>query len=154
MSDWFAASHRRTILTMYSEPLGEVEVPEALYWKSNAVGTSGQLTPADAAVVADVIVPDPNTTVGLPASVIQSTSHLNCNTPAGTNDLFEDGHNSFTLAEDGVTDLPVYHARTYTEIVGDPLWDPNRHTYVKPLKWDDQNMPVFGRPSDDGFGNT
>jgi GH43 family beta-xylosidase len=61
--------------------------------------------------------------------------------------VYGPGHNSFTVAEDGTTDLLVYHARTHTEIVGDPLWDPNRHTYVKPLKWDDQNMPVFGRPS-------
>jgi GH43 family beta-xylosidase len=61
--------------------------------------------------------------------------------------VFGPGHNSFTVAEDGVTDMLVYHARTYTEIVGDPLWDPNRHTYVKPLKWDDNGMPMFGRPS-------
>ncbi|HEV2434420.1 MAG TPA: glycoside hydrolase family 43 protein [Verrucomicrobiae bacterium] len=61
--------------------------------------------------------------------------------------VYGPGHNSFTIAEDGRTDLLVYHARTYTKIEGDPLWDPNRHTYVKPLRWDDQGMPVFGRPS-------
>ena len=61
--------------------------------------------------------------------------------------VFGPGHNSFTIAEDGPSDLLVYHARTYTKIVGDPLWDPNRHTYVKPLKWDDRGMPVFGRSS-------
>lgn len=61
--------------------------------------------------------------------------------------IYGPGHNSFTVSEDGQTDLLVYHARTYTEIVGDPLWDPNRHTYVKPLRWDAQGMPVFGRPS-------
>jgi GH43 family beta-xylosidase len=61
--------------------------------------------------------------------------------------VYGPGHNSFTVAEDGVTDMLVYHARTYTEIVGDPLWDPNRHTYVKPLRWDDEGMPLFGRPS-------
>ncbi len=61
--------------------------------------------------------------------------------------IYGPGHNSFTIAEDGVTDLLVYHARTYTEIVGDPLWDPNRHTYVKPLRWSTDGMPVFGRPS-------
>ena len=61
--------------------------------------------------------------------------------------IYGPGHNSFTVAEDGETDLLVYHARTYTEIAGDPLWDPNRHTYVKPLKWDAYGMPVFGRPS-------
>ena len=61
--------------------------------------------------------------------------------------IYGPGHNSFTVAEDGKTDLLVYHARTYTEIVGDPLWDPNRHTYVKPIKWDAAGLPVFGRPS-------
>ncbi len=61
--------------------------------------------------------------------------------------IYGPGHNSFTVAEDGVTDLLVYHARTYTEIVGDPLWDPNRHTYVKPLRWSAERLPVFGRPS-------
>ena len=62
--------------------------------------------------------------------------------------LYGPGHNSFTVAEDGVTDMLVYHARTYTEIKGDPLWDPNRHTYVKALKWGPDNMPIFGRPSE------
>jgi GH43 family beta-xylosidase len=63
------------------------------------------------------------------------------------NKVFGPGHNSFTVAEDGKTDMLVYHARTYTEIVGDPLWDPNRNTYVKPLKWDSAGMPVFGSPA-------
>lgn len=57
------------------------------------------------------------------------------------------GHNSFTVAEDNDTVILVYHARTYTEIEGDPLWDPNRHTYVKALRWDDNGLPVFGKPS-------
>lgn len=61
--------------------------------------------------------------------------------------IFGPGHNSFTVAENGQTDLLVYHARTYREIVGDPLWNPDRHTFVKPIRWDPQGMPVFGRPS-------
>lgn len=60
--------------------------------------------------------------------------------------IYGPGHNSFTVSEDGA-DLLVYHARTYTEIVGDPLWDPNRHTYVKPLRWGADGMPIMGRPS-------
>lgn len=58
--------------------------------------------------------------------------------------IFGPGHNSFTVAEDGVTDMLVYHARTYTEIEGDPLWNPDRHTFVKPLRWNEDGMPVFG----------
>ena len=61
--------------------------------------------------------------------------------------VFGPGHNSFTKAEDGTTDLLVYHARTYREIVGDPLWNPDRHTFVKPITWDAAGMPVFGRAS-------
>ena len=62
------------------------------------------------------------------------------------NKLFGPGHNSFTVAEDGVTDLLVYHARPYEEIEGDPLSDPNRHTCVQPFVWDDNGFPVFGEP--------
>ena len=61
--------------------------------------------------------------------------------------IYGPGHNSFTLGEDGQTVMLVYHARTYTEIEGDPLWNPDRHTFVKPLRWDAEGMPVFGRPS-------
>ncbi|ACB74677.1 glycoside hydrolase family 43 protein [Opitutus terrae] len=61
--------------------------------------------------------------------------------------VFGPGHNNFTKAEDDRTDLLVYHARTYREIVGDPLWNPDRHTFVKPIKWSADGMPVFGRPS-------
>lgn len=63
------------------------------------------------------------------------------------NRIFGPGHNSFTQAEDGETDLLVYHARTYTDIQGDPLWDPNRHTFVKPIRWDQDDFPIFGKPS-------
>lgn len=60
--------------------------------------------------------------------------------------VYGPGHNSFTVAEDGRTDLLVYHARNYTEIEGDPLWNPDRHACVQPLQWDADGMPVFGRP--------
>ncbi|WP_437614603.1 glycoside hydrolase family 43 protein [Erwinia sp. V71] len=55
------------------------------------------------------------------------------------------GHNSFTTAENG-EDVLVYHARNYTEIEGDPLWDPNRHTRIKTFHWDKDGMPDFGIP--------
>lgn len=62
------------------------------------------------------------------------------------NNIFGPGHNSFTLAEDGVTDLIVYHARNYRDIPGDPLRDPNRHTRVQPLSWNPDGTPHFGIP--------
>ena len=33
------------------------------------------------------------------------------------------GHNSFTVSEDGQSDILVYHARPYRDIVGDPFAD-------------------------------
>jgi GH43 family beta-xylosidase len=60
--------------------------------------------------------------------------------------VFGPGHNSFTVSEDGTRDLLIYHARNYREIEGDPLWNPDRHTCVQPLQWDDRGMPVFGLP--------
>lgn len=57
------------------------------------------------------------------------------------------GHNSFTVAEDGVTDVLVYHARDYKDIVGDPLYDPNRHTRIQRLTWNADGTPHFGVPS-------
>ncbi|HEV2782261.1 MAG TPA: family 43 glycosylhydrolase [Actinophytocola sp.] len=59
---------------------------------------------------------------------------------------FGPGHNSFTVAEDGVTVVLVYHARDYRDIVGDPLFDPNRHTRVQRLYWNEDGTPSFGVP--------
>ena len=59
---------------------------------------------------------------------------------------FGPGHNSFTIAEDGLTDLLVYHARPYPGATPDPLRDPNRHTCVQAIRWDADGRPVFGRP--------
>jgi GH43 family beta-xylosidase len=52
------------------------------------------------------------------------------------------GHNSFTRLPDG-TDVMVYHARTYLEIEGDPLYDPNRHAMAMKVEWDEKGYPVF-----------
>ena len=52
------------------------------------------------------------------------------------------GHNSFTEDENG-NPICVFHARTYSEIVGDPLYDPNRHTMLMYVKWDKKGEPVF-----------
>ncbi|NUU66107.1 family 43 glycosylhydrolase [Enterobacteriaceae bacterium BIT-l23] len=61
------------------------------------------------------------------------------------NRQFGPGHNSFTTTRDG-RDVLVFHARNYTEIEGDPLYDPNRHTRVQLFEWDKQGMPQFGTP--------
>jgi GH43 family beta-xylosidase len=55
--------------------------------------------------------------------------------------IYGPGHNSFTKTADG-RDICVFHARTYGEITGDPLYDPNRHTMLLEVKWEN-NLPVF-----------
>lgn len=61
------------------------------------------------------------------------------------------GHNSFTIGEDGETDILIYHARNYKEIAGDPLYDPNRHMRAQVIRWDSNGMPVFGKPVPDAL---
>ena len=55
--------------------------------------------------------------------------------------LFGPGHNSFFKDDSGEWCM-AYHARPYDEIVGDSLYDPNRHCYILKVKWQD-GMPVF-----------
>lgn len=69
---------------------------------------------------------------------------------ASANGQFGPGHNSFTTTQGGRTDLLVYHARNYREIVGDPLHDPNRHTRVQAFGWGPDGLPRFGEPVPDG----
>ncbi|GMK40012.1 glycosyl hydrolase [Paenibacillus sp. CCS19] len=65
------------------------------------------------------------------------------------NSQYGPGHNSFTVSEDGKHDILVYHARNYKEIVGDPLYDPNRHARAQVLTWSEDGFPVFGVPVPD-----
>lgn len=60
--------------------------------------------------------------------------------------VFGPGHNQFTTLPDG-TDLIVYHARSYRDIAGDPLYDPNRATRVQVLRWKPDGSPDFGVPA-------
>lgn len=53
------------------------------------------------------------------------------------------GHNSFTKAEDGVTDIMIYHARDYEKIEGHELSDPNRATRARVLHWTKSGFPDF-----------
>ncbi|MCA2218323.1 glycoside hydrolase family 43 protein [Jidongwangia harbinensis] len=84
------------------------------------------------------------------ADLLNPASWVKTPTPVfTTNDQtgqYGPGHNSFTVAEDGVTDVLVYHARDYRDIVGDPLYDPNRHTRVQRLDWNPDGTPNFGVP--------
>lgn len=56
-------------------------------------------------------------------------------------EVYGPGHNSFTVYEEG-NDILVYHARKESEIEGDPLYNPNRHTMLMKVEWEN-NRPVF-----------
>jgi len=53
------------------------------------------------------------------------------------------GHNSFTVAEDGKSDIMIYHARDYKDLKGDPLTDPNRNTRARVITWSEEGFPNF-----------
>jgi GH43 family beta-xylosidase len=61
------------------------------------------------------------------------------------------GHNSFTVSEDGQSDVMVYHDRNYRDINGDPLNDPNRRTRVQKVYFKADGTPDFGIPVPDGL---
>ncbi|MCR5625840.1 MAG: family 43 glycosylhydrolase [Lachnospiraceae bacterium] len=56
--------------------------------------------------------------------------------------IYGPGHNSFTTDDDGNI-IMVYHARTEKEIVGDPLYNPNRHTMLMKVDFKEDGEPVF-----------
>ena len=62
------------------------------------------------------------------------------------------GHNSFTVDENG-NQIIVYHARpteAHKGHSGDPLYDPCRHAYIKPVFYDKDGMPILNM-SDEEF---
>ena len=61
--------------------------------------------------------------------------------------IFGPGHNSFTTTRDGKKDVLVYHARQYRDVdLNFALFDPNRHTWVKTIRWSNDGYPTFDTP--------
>lgn len=56
--------------------------------------------------------------------------------------IYGPGHNSFTIDENG-NDICVFHARTEKEIVGNPLYNPNRHAMLMKVCWGEDGAPKF-----------
>ncbi|AWB45240.1 alpha-N-arabinofuranosidase [Paenibacillus sp. CAA11] len=83
---------------------------------------------------------DPKSWVKHPEPVFQTSEE---------NEQYGPGHNSFTVSEDGTEDILVYHARSYKEVTGDPLYDPNRHARVQVFQWNEDGTPNFGVPRPD-----
>lgn len=81
------------------------------------------------------------------ADLLDASSWRKSPVPVLTTDesisMYGPGHNSFTVSEDGKSDLFVFHARVYKDIVGDPLYDPNRHTFIRELRFTSDGKPDF-----------
>ena len=95
----------------------------------------GMLTARD-----DADIMDPAAWAKSPVPVMQTS-------PAHR--IYGPGHNSFTVDERG-RDMLVFHARDYERIEGDPLFDPNRHTRVQPIRYDAAGVPLFDPPVANG----
>lgn len=55
--------------------------------------------------------------------------------------IYGPGHNTFFTDAEGQV-YTSYHARPYDEIVGDPLYDPNRHCFIMRVGFE-AGLPVF-----------
>lgn len=79
--------------------------------------------------------------------ILDPNNWVKCKCPVLATDrekgIFGPGHNSFVKSEDGTKDICVFHARCYDEITGDPLYDPNRHTMMIDVEWNENGDPVF-----------
>ena len=82
------------------------------------------------------------------ANLLSTSSWSKLSTPVfqTANGVYGPGHGSFTVAEDNVTDVLVYHARDYANPTPDALTDPNRHTRMQQLYFRDNGYPFFGQP--------
>lgn len=57
--------------------------------------------------------------------------------------IYGPGHNCFTEDEEG-NPVMVYHARTHSRIIGNPLYNPDRHAMLMKIRWDEKTgRPIF-----------
>ena len=63
------------------------------------------------------------------------------------NGLYGPGHNSFTKDPEG-KDILVFHARPYPGFKGDALSDPNRHCFLREVRYTPDGTPVFQNEAD------
>ncbi len=58
-------------------------------------------------------------------------------------EIYGPGHNCFTTDEEG-NPIMVYHSRKEKEIIGDPLYNPNRHACLMKIRFDEKTgAPIF-----------
>lgn len=103
----------------------------------------------DAAYCMGMLAADERDKDGNPADLTNPAAWTKSKEPVLATDekrgIYGPGHNSFTTSRDGREDYLVYHARPYAEVDLDfALYDPNRHTWVRRIRYDKAGCPVFG----------
>lgn len=117
-------------------------------YSSNATDARYCVGLLEARVGSDLL--DPASWEKLPGPALESDAGAALESDAGAAlesdpglGLYGPGHNSFTTSRDGTVDYIVFHARDYEKVVGLPILDPNRATYVRAFSWDSSGRPVF-----------
>ncbi len=87
-----------------------------------------------------MLTADENADLLDPASWTKSPVPVMVTDPA--HGIYGPGHNSFTKDKEG-RDLLVFHARPEPVCLEKALSDPNRHCYVWPLEYDENDQPIF-----------
>lgn len=128
-----------TRLFKVNEGAAVIKNEGTIYMTYSASGTNHHYAMGLLSADADADLLDPASWTKSREPVFQSSEE---------NGIYGPGHNSFTTTEEGENVL-VYHARSYKEIQGDPLDDPNRHTRVQLFGWNEDGSPHFGVPVPD-----
>lgn len=108
-----------------------------VYLAYSASGTGSEYCIGLLTGKADADLTNPDNWVKNPYPIMTSTDF--------NDEVSGPGHNSFTVDENG-NQIIVYHARpteAHKGHSGDPLYDPCRHAYIKPVFYDKDGMPIL-----------
>jgi GH43 family beta-xylosidase len=143
-----AAPARLTVPTLPWEIQGfKVNEGPAVLIRNGRVFMTFSASATDARYCMGLLTADADADLMDPASWVKSPEPVFATSEVTS--VYGPGHNSFTVDEHG-KDVLVYHGRDYRDIVGDPLFDPNRHTRVQRLYYNDDGTPAFGIPVGNG----
>jgi GH43 family beta-xylosidase len=142
------APARLTVPTLPWEIQGfKVAEGPALLNRNGRLFLTYSASATDARYGMGMLTADENADIMSPASWTKSPTPVFASSPVTS--VYGPGHNSFTVDELG-RDVLVYHGRDYAKIVGDPLYDPNRHTRIQRIYYRADGTPDFGIPVGNG----
>lgn len=143
-----AKAVRLTVPTLDWEVLGfKVAEAPAILHRNGRLFMTYSASATDARYCLGMLTADENADIMDPKAWTKSPQPVFVTSRA--TDVYGPGHNSFTVDEEG-RDVLIYHGRDYEAIVGDPLFDPNRHTRMQRIYYRADGTPDFGIPVGNG----